>query len=102
VRFSILWLHEPNLNQRPSGSEPKGKGLALFEQALANKHQRPSGYEPKRSLLSLADSVVLTLATGLKTLYSRLILCPSLTQVLPELDGRVVKSIRGVLSAYLS
>ena len=86
-------LYEPNLSQqRPSGSEPKGKGLALFEQALATKrygwlrrldlNQRPSGYEPERSILSLADSVALTPVTGLKTLYSGPILCPSFAQVL--------------------
>ena len=45
-------------------------------------NQRPSVYEPERSILSLADSVALTLATGLKALYSRPILCPSLAQVL--------------------
>src|ERR1700681_4870496 len=47
-------------------------------------NQRPSGHEPERSILSLADSVALTLATGLKTLYSRPILCPRFAQVSPD------------------
>jgi hypothetical protein len=64
-------------------------------------NQRPSGYEPERSILSLADSVALTLATGQKTLYSRPILCPSFAQVFPECAVDLAKSIRGVVSAFL-
>jgi len=50
-------------------------------------NQRPSGYEPERSILSLADSVALTLVTGLKILYSRAILCRSFAQVFKKCLG---------------
>jgi len=63
---------------------------------------RLARYEPEWSILSLADSVALTLATGLKTLYSRPILCPSFAQVFPKRGVHLAKSIRGGLSAYLS
>lgn len=54
-QLTVDRLYEPNLSQRPSGSGPKGKRFALFEQALANKqygwlrgrdlNQRPLAYE---------------------------------------------------------
>src|SRR5713226_1216371 len=58
-------------------------------------NQRPPGYEPERSILSLADSVALTLVTGLKILYSRAILCRSFAQVFKKCLGLSAENWNG-------